>query len=187
MKTTIISVALIGVALFGLAMAGSVHANPSYYTGVVTTNYAATTSPAFLTPGTATTTTPIYNAYASTTNGGLTTKADSAGLLVRFCGSSTNAVLNNSVEYSQDGIDWYRNFVLDPRQTGTTTPQTIGTPFSQNWKFASSTLGGAAGADLCSTAATVIPTPFQYTRVVSSITGANGSVWVELVPIKETR
>src|SRR4051794_9771622 len=172
--------------LLALAVAMTAHANPSYYTGVVTTNNAATSSPAFMTPGTGTTTTPVYDAYATTTAGGLQTKADSAGMLVQFCGSSTSAVLNNAVEYSQDGVDWYRNFVIDTTQAGTTTvPYAVVSPFSQRWTFASSTVGGAGGAARCSTASFVIPTPFRYTRIVSSLTGANASIWVQLVPIKQ--
>jgi phage gp36-like protein len=81
----------------------------------------ATSSPSYMTPGTATTTSAIYDAYVSTTAGGLTYKADSVGLLEHFCASSSAAVLTPAVEYSNDGIDWFRNFVIDPSQMGTTS------------------------------------------------------------------
>lgn len=174
------------LAVFGVA--GTAHANPSYF-ATATSTAAATTTPAYMTPGTATTTTPVYDAYAQTTNGGLTAKADYAGLLVQFTASSTASKLTGNVEYSQDGIDWYRNYVFDPSQTSaTSTANNINAPFMISWQFASSTVGGAAQTNTNrSTAAMLIPTPFRYTRVVFSMTGANGAVWAELVPIKEQR
>jgi hypothetical protein len=189
------------VALFGAT--GTAHANPSFFE-TATSTAAATTTLAFMTPGAATTTTPVYDAYAQTTNGGLTAKSDYAGFLTQFTASSTNSILNANVEYSQGGAglncvvtpsscDWYRNFVLDPNQMGTTTAAgltafTLGSPFSMSWKFASSTVGGIGQTNTNrSTAAMLIPTPFRYTRVVFSMTGANGAVWAQLVPIKEQR
>jgi hypothetical protein len=174
------------IAVFGTA--GTAHANPSYFANGTTTS-AATSSPAYMTPGTGTSTTPVFDAYAQTTNGGLTSKADYAGLLLQFSASSTASKLTGNVEYSQDGIDWYRNYLTDPIQVGTTTWPTfnVGTPFSLSWQFASSTTGGGAVASNSnrSTAAMQIPTPFRYTRIVFSMTGGNGAVWAQLVPIKE--
>src|SRR5215207_850826 len=182
LSTAVLSV----IALF--AVAGTAQANPSYF-GVGTTTSAATSSPAFMTPGTGTSTTPVFDSYAQTLNGGVTSKADVVGLLVQLTGSSTATILNATVEYSQDGIDWYRNFVIDPNQTGTSTAPVfnIANPFSFSFKFASSTVGGGAVASTSnrSTAALLIPTPFRYTRVVFSLTGAAGAVWAQLVPIKE--
>ncbi len=176
----------LAVVLFGGAE--TAHANPSTF-AIGTSTSAATSSPSYMTPGTGTTTSPVFDAYAQTMNGGLTTKADYAGLLEQFTGSSTAAVLKRTVEYSQDGIDWYRSFVLAPSQPGTTTApvNTIGNPFSTSWTFASSSVGGAAPAanNNRATAATVIPTPFRYTRIVYSITGGNGAIFGQLVPIKE--
>ena len=183
-KSAVFAVAVGLLAI--VAGAGVALANPSYFTTGVSTNNAASTTPAYMTPGTATSTTPVYDAYA----GSQTAKfaANSAGLLQRFCASSTATVLNTSVEYSADGIDWYRNFVLDPSQDSTTTQTNIlALPFSDSQKFASSSIDGAAVAanNSCITNALTIPTPFRYIRVVDSITGANGSVWNQLVPIKE--
>lgn len=186
-RTKLASALAGAIALLGFA--ATAHANPSYF-AAATSTAAATTSPTYLTAGASTTTTPVYDAYAQTTNGGVTAKADYAGLLLQFTASSTNSVLNANVEYSQDGIDWYRNFVLDPMQTGTTTsPWALLSPFSLSWKFASSSVGGIAVASTTnrSTAAVLIPTPFRYARVVLSLTGGNGAVWAQLVPIKETR
>ncbi len=175
------------IALLG--MAGTAHANPSIFAGATSTA-AATTTVSYMTPGAGTSTTPVYDAYAATFSGGQVAKADYAGLLVQFTGSSTATVLNATVEYSHDGIDWYRNFVIDPNQTGTTTAPvfSLANPFSFRWQFASSTVGGAAQtATNRSTAALLIPTPFRFTRVVFSMIGGNGAVWAQLVPIKEIR
>src|SRR5437870_5803479 len=108
------------VFLASLAPAGVAFANPSYFANGTSTA-AATTTKAFMTPGTATTTTPVFDSYAQTAAGGLTTKSDYAGLLVRLSASSTATVLSVNVEYSQDGIDWYRNFVVDPNQIATSS------------------------------------------------------------------
>jgi len=175
------------VALFGFGWTEPVHANPSTF-AISTSTSAATTSPRYMTAGNSTTTSPVYDAYAQTLSGGQTFKADYAGLLEQFTGSSTATVLNRSVEYSQDGIDWYRNFVLDPMQFGSTTPTyRLATPFSTSWTFASSSVGGApvASTNNRSTAASVIPTPFRYVRIVYSLTGGNGAVWAQFIPIRE--
>lgn len=187
-KQVIAGLALSVFAVLALLIAPyAAHANPSFFANGVTTGSAATTSPAYMTPGAATSTTPTYDAYGQTFNG-VTYRTDLAGLLVQFTGSSTVSVLSLSVEYSQDGVDWYRNFVIDPNQTGTTTAsQAIGSPVTTTFKFASSTVGGGATVGTISTAALLIPTPFRYTRVVASITGANGAVWVQLVPIKQVK
>jgi hypothetical protein len=182
----ILAAALSLVMLFGFAV--TARANPSSHAGPISTS-AATSTPSFMTPGTATTTTQVYDSYASTTRGGLTTKADSAFVTVIFTASSTATVLGWMVEYSQDNIDWYRNYVIDPNQMGTTTPAiTIGaTPVASSWKFASSSVGGAAvlGTNNVATAAFLIPTPARYTRIVFYLTGGNGAVWAQITPIKQ--
>lgn len=164
------------------------YANPTFFANGVTTGNAASTSPAHMTPGTGTSTTPVYDSYGQTF-GGTPYKTEFAGLLVQLSASSTNTVLNMAVEYSQDRIDWYRNFLIDPSQYGTTTSQfALFAPFSVTWKFASSTLGPASTiSPTTTTGALMIPTPFRYMRVIFSMTGANGAVWAQLVPIKEQR
>jgi hypothetical protein len=184
---------IIGAAVFMLALVigGTVaFANPSYFGPGVTTNSAASTTPAYMTPGAATTTTPVYNSYAQNINGGLHFKADKATLGVQFLASSTNSTLNIAVEYSNDGVDWYRDFTLDSNAMGTTTtPYNLSIPHTMSWKFASSSVGGlgVAANNNMSTAYLIIPTPAKYTRVVFScaIGGTNCGVWAELTPIRE--
>jgi hypothetical protein len=188
MIRTKITAALAGaIALLG--MASTAHANPSVFANATSTA-AATTTLSYMTPGTATTTTPVYDAYAQTFAGGSIAKADYAGLLVQLTSSSSVTVLNATAEYSHDGIDWYRNFVVDPNTIGTTTAPvfSVTNPFSFRWQFATSTVGGTGlGTSNRATAALLIPTPFRFTRVVFSLTGGNGAVWAQLVPIKEVR
>ncbi len=177
------------VALFGLGWAEPVHANPSTF-AISTSTSAATTSPAYLTAGLSTSTLPVYDAYTQTLNGGATFKADFAGLLIQLAASSTATVLSANVEYSNNGIDWYRNFAIDPNQPATTTAPVfkLGNPFSMSWTFASSTMGGTGltnANSATSTAAVLIPTPFRYTRVWFGLSGGNGAIWAQLIPIKE--
>lgn len=173
-------------ALCLFAFAPQAHANPSLFSVGTTTNGVASSSAVFMTPGTATTTVQ-HDALAQTFSGGFTYKTDTVGLLTQFCGSSTLAVLTQNIEYSQDGIDWYRNFIIDPSQTGTTTsPWSVGSPFAIKWTYSSTTLATlTAPNNTCSFGAFVLPTPFRYIRIVSSLTGANARVWNQLVPIKQ--
>lgn len=170
------------------------HANPLRYQVVTQTNV-ATTSPAFMTPGTATSTL-VYDAFAQ----GQTTAPDRVVLLTQLTGSSTNTVLNVGVEYSQGvaGIDctvtptscdWYvDNQVLF--QNGTSSqPFSMNLANSYTWKFASSTQGGAgvsgASADRQMKTLT-IPQVARYTRIIYSITGTNGAVWGQVVANKQS-
>ncbi len=164
-------------------------ANPMYYANGTSTA-AATTSPTFMSPGAGTTTSPIYDSFADTVAGGFTYRTDYVGLLGRLAGSSTNSVLTICPEYSQNRIDWYRDFVLDPTQIGTTTPFSVVNPNCVTWRFASSTVGGAAvtaSTGATSTAAMIFSTPFRYTRFVYSIAGAAANFWAQLVPLKQAR
>src|SRR4051812_48178680 len=121
--------ALVAAAVALLAPAGVAFANPSSFANGVTTGSAASTSPAYMTPGTGTSTTPVFDAYAQTVAGGQTSKADYAGLLMQFSASSTVSKLIGNVEYSQDNVDWYRNYLFDPTQTtGTSTVNAVNSP-----------------------------------------------------------
>lgn len=178
-----------GVLTIALVYAFSVstaHAQPTYTAPTVETA-TATTSPRYLTPGTATTTL-TYDSYVPTTN---TYTPSFATLLVQFAGSSTASTLGINVEYSQDGIDWYKSTILSPYSPGTTTPSiNLGLTTSYSWTFASSTVGGGvvtAATGATSTRAIMISTPTRFVRSVVSITGAGGAVWQQFVPTKELR
>lgn len=187
MNKTIISTFVALAMLFGTT--GVALANPSTFNSATSTA-AATTTVKYMRPGVATTTVPTFDAY-SQTFAGSSYKADFAVLLIQFTASSTLSTLNGAFEYSADGIDWYRNFLIDPNQVATSTGSTFGlvNPFSFQMKFASSTtIGGVAYTNAnMTTAALLVPTPLRYTRIVLSEIGANGAVWASLLPIRQTR
>ncbi len=178
------------LALFVTAflLFSKVEANPLAYATTVQTA-AATTSPAYLTPGVATSTL-VYDSYAARPTG-----ADKIALQVQAIGSSTASVYNISYEYtngapgldcvgSPTSCDWYKDntFVVS---TSSAANQAVATPNSFSWTFASSTQGGAAATDNRALKTFIVPTVVRYTRVIFSITGANGSVWAQIVPAKQ--
>lgn len=177
-------VALATIALSAIGV-GIAYANPSAF-GPITQSSVATSSPVFMTPGTATSTITYDSLVGSKTQ---QYKANSVGLAIQYTGSSTNSVLNVTPEYSQDGVDWYSGSIIDPNGiTATSSPINLAFQNNLTMKFASSTVGGL-GITLANsgieTRFVVIPTPARYTRVVFSETAANGAVWGEFVPVKE--
>lgn len=177
---------MIGLTLFILAL-GTVnfaHANPGGFPpGAKTAN--ATTTVAYVGIGLATSTV-TYDAYnISGTNEpttGVVSDTDSASLLVQFAGSSTSAVLNISYEFSQDGIDWYR----DSTSISTSTiPENVNLANSLSWTFTGTPSGGIAGTVATTSRIFTVLTPTRYVRAVFSLTGAAGAVWAQFVPKKQ--
>lgn len=179
------TLALAFIAVFGFA--GTAHANPSVFGTATSTNSAATTSPVYQAVGLATSTI-VYDAYAPT-GGSIKYKADKLIMLNLFQGSSTLSTLVQQIEYSQDGIDWFRSNVFSSESLGTTTqPVNLSTPISFTMKFASSTVGGIGITTANSTfmtSAIIIPTPLRYTRLITGCTGANCTSWSTLIPMRE--
>lgn len=173
-QTMIVAIAVLMVSVVALS-ADKANANPTQIIQTVQTA-TATTSGAFMTPGSATSTV-VYDSYANTGYGGLNFKADSATLATQITGSSTLSVFRLELEYSQDGIDWYRNYLAS------TTNFASGNPIL--WTNASTTINGVA--TLNAKQLITVPTPVRYVRVVSSVTGANGTVWAQFIPIRELK
>lgn len=151
-----------GASLVLLLGATAAHATALIFPKTVQTATATSTT-SFLTPGTGTTTL-TYDSYQN----GANRKADSATLLVQVQASSTSSVLGISMQYSQDGIDWYG----DNLQTATTTTD-ISASNSYSWKAVSTAQLNKAIPFL---------TPTRFTRAVISDTGANVSVWAQVIP-----
>lgn len=168
------------------AFAPAVHANPEGFMRKQPAT--ATSSPAYLAPGTATTTyafdTSVGNAFAPSAT---------AALLIQFTGSSTAANLRWHYEYSQDTVcgttgsnaDWYAgdNALVGDR-TATTSPATYTSGiFESSWFFASTTMGPT------SKKLVMVPTPTRCVRVLFSLPAgsANGAVWAEWVAKKEVQ
>lgn len=172
------------IALIAVACAGVAYANPSYFAGSVSTNNAASSTPAFLSNGVATSTL-TYDSFVPTTKTP-SFKTERATMLVQFAGSSTSAVLGINLEFSQDGIDWYRNDIIDTNQISTTSQSiNINPTNSYALTYANETRGGQAGTYATSTRALTISTPTRYVRAIFTATGANGTVWATIIPVKE--
>lgn len=153
------------LALFSIMT--TVRANPFYFPASVATS-AATTTPAYLAIGTATSTL-TFDSYAQ----GQTKATDKGVLLVQAVASSTSSVYLFTFQYSQDGIDWYS----DNTQPATTTSTVVTAP--QVFTF---TAAGTA----TSSRAIPVSFPTRYVRVVTSITGAAGAVWQQIVPQRQS-
>lgn len=151
---------LLSIFGFSIAEAASVDFN-------VVNTAPATTTLSYMTPGTATTTLT----YDTLFNG-----SDSAVLLTQFTASSTSSVLNMNVQYSQDGIDWYADDLIDSINSTTTPNKSIQVVNTYSWIALGTTVANRA---------ITIPTPTRYTRVQYSITGAAGAIWGSMVAKKQ--
>lgn len=177
-----LAIAISTIFLIPLAPA---HANPFRFPASAATS-AATTSPVYMTPGTATTTV-TYDSYA---NGGGSQATDKATLLMQMTASSTSTTYNVALEYSQDGIDWYSDSQLTGTLATTTQVFQTNTPISYSIKYASTTPDGGIVLANSNTAyrALTIPTPTRFVRVFSSLAvgGTNGATWLQIIGQKQS-
>lgn len=205
---TVISSTLAIVAIvlwFGVQTA---NANPSVI--VETKSASASTTVAYIVPGTATTT--LY--YDSQAN--FMMPDDSQVLLVQFTGSSTVTTLQINQEYAQgspsvdctvtpSACDWYEGTqgTIVNGSIATTSSSINGNVITTfdiasvpqySFKFASSTIGGVAQGSISSTTPInrLIPftAPTRYIRFVFSlkiVANGNGAVWAEVVSKKQNR
>lgn len=188
-------VSLGGLAILAVlfAFAAVAHANP-FYTGTKAASATATTTVSFLTPGTGTTTTPIYDSYevngTNQTNGGNATLPNTVAILLDGVASSTASTLNIACEYSDNynastgNGDWYQNEIIAATSTNAVP---IFAPMSYGFTFSSSTtLVGAATAQANRFQKLVTcPVPLRYVRIVVTNTGAPASVWRAIIPTKQ--
>lgn len=140
----------------------------------------ATTTPAYMTPGTATST--LTNNICASDR---TVALDRLFLAMQFTASSTATNLTGAIEGSIDGVDWY------PIPFGTvasTSPSlTIQSTGAFNWQFASSTPGGGTLASTTNRIMKIIevPTWVRYTRVWTGVTGGNGAFWGQFIGVRQ--
>lgn len=137
----------------------------------------ATSTVSYMRPGHATTTLTC-DTYAL---GGSGKALGGASLRTYLSASTTNTQLNQTVEESMDGIDWFA--VVSNEQATTSPTISLAVTETYNWKYASSSFGGAAVGASDNTGARVIDLPvrMRYVRVYSALTGANGAVWMDIV------
>lgn len=178
-----ISVLVIGISIFlGIP---KTQANPNVFNPPVSTT-STSTSPTYMTSGTATTSITYDSFYPDTL--GNYTKTNSATLITQFAGSSTQSVLGIDVEYSHDGSNWYRDNLTALTMASTSVVTSIGVSNRALWTFASSTTGGGAVTAITgatSTKAINIITPIRYTRIIYSMSGDRGAIWGQLIPNRE--
>lgn len=205
-KTHRIEAFLILAAMFftflGIIAINTAHANPSQFVGTTQTA-TASTSPAFMTPGTGTTTL-VYDTFNTSTGNFYVNNLTE--LLLQFIASSTASQLNVNLEYANgyqngiaidcvanpNGCDWYEDNTTNLNGFATTTPNNIMAIIPQyQWKFASSTVGQLAtpAGNNRATRALSINVPTRYVRAVFTCAagGAGCAVWGQFVPVKETK
>lgn len=162
-----------------LWMTMPVKANPEFFlqsAGTAT----ATTSPQFMTAGTATTT-EQFDAQTGTTQA-----MKQAALMVQFTASSTASVLSCQIERSMDAIDWYQdNYIGNATSTASTIP--VAGIRQISWTFASTSQGGGVIAATNNRGLKMfyVDTPTRYTRAVCGVTGAAGAVWMKFIGKRE--
>lgn len=182
----------IGFALTITLWFGVAEANPDQFleNSMGSAVNVASSSPAFMTPGTATST----NSFDTQSDGALPAK--SAVLFVALTGSTSATIANIAIEYSQNNNDWYQDFISG----AATTSNNIA--FGNPVKF---TLNGATSSQaVIGNQKTVTNTvyrafevnvPSRYVRAVITLASstvitaanANGSVWSNFIAKKETR
>ena len=161
---------LLALAAAIIFKANVASANPSYFLPTVQTA-TATSTVAFMTPGTGTTTL-AFDSYQN----GQFFAIDNATLLTQYVASSTSSILGISIQYSNDGIDWYSDNYL-AQSASTTSSVNLANPIAYTWK--------AAGTATSSTALK-LSVPMRYVRAIYSATGANLSIWSQIVPSRQT-
>lgn len=172
------SLFLIVLALGFMTYIVPASANP-LQTAPTTQTSTATTSPAYMTAGNATSTL-LFDSYGS----GTPKISDQATLLIQFSASSTVSVLNTNLEYSQDGIDWYQDGgVMENNFATTTKPFSITQVNQFSLQFASSTAGLPANklTDSTTTRAIFVRTPTRFVRAVFTLPVGStpGGVWAQ--------
>lgn len=145
---------------------------------------AATSTLAYMTPGTATTTVTCPMGSDG---------ADSASLAIQVNASSTASVFNVYVEESMDGQDWYP---IGAPDTASTTPYNLSLRAYSTFTFASSTIGGSRSALLGASTTYQgyeaednrnhylldVPVRMKRVRAYTGMTGASGAVWMQIIP-----
>lgn len=190
--TWIVPLSAMAVVLLGFA--ALTYANP-FYTGTKAQSAVATTTIVFMTPGAATSTT-VYDSYeqygTNQTNAGNLTLPNSVAVILDGRASSTATTVAVACEYSDNyngstgNGDWYQNEIYAPTTTGALP---IGTALSFSFTYSSSTsqVGGVGGTASSNRFQKLVecPVPTRFVRAVVSVSGANVSVWTQIIPKKQ--
>lgn len=206
---SIVFVAILLNALTLFLFAPKANANPSQIMPSARAGTATTTAVSYMTPGTGTTTTPVYDSWGvdgtNQINTGNNYYTNSAVLALQVNASSTATNFNIAFEYSNGtncgttpaACDWYADVLF---ATASTSPGvSLNTTRTYSWLFASSTVGGAGGGsgglqgingtnNRATRVLSITAIPMRYVRAVITVTGANGAlVQADIMPVKETK
>ena len=150
----------------------------------------ATTSPAYMTAGTATTTSNVYDTYV---NGNASYATSKLAMAVGFVASSTSSTLNWYYEYAQGSncvnvptsCDWYADNTGSLATTSPAFNASLGQTYS--WTFASSTQGGGAPSGNISRKIFTVSPLTRYVRAVFYMPAgsAAGAVWTQFIGQKQ--
>lgn len=180
---TIVAITTATLLIWGTARANPTMFPPSAYTAV------ATSTLAYMSPGTATTTL-TYDAYGicGTNEASQTlTGADDAQVNLQITASSTGPTINARVEESQDCIDWYP--VAVPIANATSTLYTSNPYQNYSLVISTSTVSGYGGSGTSQRVheSFSIPIPERAVRVVfyDPAGGNNYGLWAQIVPSKQ--
>ena len=178
-KIIALSISIIALAIIVLSNVDTAKANPLIYQ--IAKTQPATTTPAFMSPGAATTTLQIVSDQSY--------GIDSAYVFLQYTASGTAPVLKYRVEHSQDGIDWYGQTI--PTNANATTSQMVGTAADFYVAFSTSTAAtnGIPGFLNATTSnprlhsSFSIITPTRYTRIIYFVPagGGNGALWSQII------
>jgi len=175
------------LALLVTILANKALANSSFFLPSVQTS-SATSTPQFLgvnaVNGTSTLVYDSYNNGApssvpnSSPNSGIYKTTDSAVLLVQSTASTSASIQKLYFQYSQDGIDWFDDYV----STSTSSRTVTYNAFSPN----AITINGSAVASTTRFALSVF-TPTRYVKAIVNATTASSSIWMQWVPRREAQ
>lgn len=166
MKLKLIIITLVVLIGITFGVIETAKANRSYFVPTVQTA-TATTSVDYMRVENATLT---LDAYSSTP-----LAISLATLLVQSIASTSAAVQTITIQYSQDGIDWYQD------NLSTTTSSSV---IALNNTQRTYTITGNATASTTRIAISV-PTPTRFVRATVATSTALSSVWLQWVPLRE--
>lgn len=164
-KLSLITAAVI----MAVVLAGkSVSANGSYFVTSVTTA-SATSSRISISPSASTTLT--FDSFVV----GSVFAADRASLLIQHTASTSLSSVKITLQYSQDGVDWYGNNLAATTSPGSITDITTDNTYQLTGNTTSSSTNKIIS----------VLTPTRFVRAVISSAVATSSVWAQFVPIRQ--
>lgn len=166
MNKKVIVSALVLVALIIGGWVGIAHGNPIGFVSACATSAASST-----TSGIATTSSVILSCDAYT----FTPRAFEGATLLLQASSSPGAIVNVAFQYSQDGLDWYEDDLLN---SSSTIAQ--GTSIAGSSTYSWVKVGGAVQMKALN-----VPTPVRYVRAVFTGGQSTSTIFAQIIPKRQ--